>query len=209
MSIALAVLLSILPCSIRIAIMRSKGAKIGSKVNLGFLSLLLADQIEIGDDTCLAPLCFVKARRVQIGKRVRIGALSYISTGQIVLGDDTIISKFAIVAGHIGRNSELITGKRCWIFPFCWIDTTRQVHLEDEVGVGGASYIFTHGFWQSILEGFPVAFGPVIIKRNVWLPWRVLVLPNVTIGEYSTIAAGAVINKDIPPYSLAGGCLPR
>lgn len=205
MKTVLAVLLSALPSFLRVPILRMMGAKIGARVKLGLFSILIADQIELDDQVLVSPLALVKARQIKLGKRVRIGSLSIVSTGKLVLGDDTKISKLAIVTGHINQHSELITGKRCWIFPFCWIDTTRQVHMEDEVGVGGATYIFTHGSWQSVLDGFPVAFGPVVLKRNVWLPWRVFILPNVTIGEYCTIAAGSVVNKSIPSYSLAGG----
>ena len=205
MRTVLAIILSVLPSFLRVPVLRMMGARIGANVRLGLFSILIADHTEMGDNVRLAPLSFVRARQIKLGKRVRIGSLSFISTGRLILGDDTIISKLAVVAGQVNRHSELVTGKRCWIFPFCWIDTTREVHMEDEVGVGGGSYIFTHGSWQSVLDGFPVAFGPVVLKRNVWLPWRVFILPNVTIGEYCTIAAGAVVNKSIPPYSLAGG----
>jgi len=71
--------------------------------------------------------------------------------------------------------------------------------------VGGATYIFTHGSWQSILEGFPIAFGPVTIRRGVWLPWRVFILPNVEIGEYATLGAGALVSRSIAARTLAVG----
>ena len=43
------------------------------------------------------------------------------------------------------------------------------------------------------------------IGDNVWLATRVIVLKGVSIGEGSTIASGAVVTKDIPPYSIAAG----
>jgi acetyltransferase-like isoleucine patch superfamily enzyme len=147
----------------------------------------------------------VRARSIKLGARASVGSLSYINTQRLVLGDDTVVAKLVVIAGPVSRHSEFVAGKRCTIFPYCWIDTTREVHLEDEVGVGGASYIFTHGSWQPVIDGFPVSFGPVTLKRNVWLPWRVFILPNVTIGEYATIGAGAIVNKSLPAYSLAAG----
>ena len=45
----------------------------------------------------------------------------------------------------------------------------------------------------------------VIIEEDVWCGANVCILKGVTIGRGSIIAAGAVVTKDIPPYSIAGG----
>ena len=46
---------------------------------------------------------------------------------------------------------------------------------------------------------------PIRIGDGVWIGANVTVLPGVTIGEHSTIAAGSVVNKDIPAHTLAMG----
>ncbi len=46
---------------------------------------------------------------------------------------------------------------------------------------------------------------PITIGNNVWIGANVTVLPGVTIGDHSTIAAGSVVNKDIPSHTLAMG----
>ena len=45
----------------------------------------------------------------------------------------------------------------------------------------------------------------IVIEEDVWIGCNVTLLSGVTIGRGSTIAAGAVVNKDIPPYCIAGG----
>ena len=45
----------------------------------------------------------------------------------------------------------------------------------------------------------------VIIENDVWIGSNVTLLMGVTVGRGATIAAGAVVNKDIPPYCIAGG----
>lgn len=45
----------------------------------------------------------------------------------------------------------------------------------------------------------------VIIENDVWIGSNVTILAGVHIGRGATIAAGAVVNKDIPPYCIAGG----
>ena len=47
-------------------------------------------------------------------------------------------------------------------------------------------------------------FQPIHIEKNVWLGANVTVLPGVTIGEGSIIAAGAVVTKDVPANMLYG-----
>ena len=47
--------------------------------------------------------------------------------------------------------------------------------------------------------------GEIIIEDNVWLGAGVIVLPNVTIGKNSIIAAGSIVSKSIPPNSIALG----
>ena len=45
----------------------------------------------------------------------------------------------------------------------------------------------------------------VILEGDNWIGMNVTILKGVTIGRGSIIAAGAVVNKSIPPYSIAGG----
>ena len=50
---------------------------------------------------------------------------------------------------------------------------------------------------------------PVIIGNDVWIGGRVIILPGVTIGDGCIIGAGAVVSKNIPPYSVAVGVQAR
>jgi maltose O-acetyltransferase len=50
-----------------------------------------------------------------------------------------------------------------------------------------------------------VVFEPVSIGRNVWIGSNVTILPGVTIGDNSIVAAGAVVTRDVPTNSLVAG----
>ncbi|MFX0141335.1 MAG: acyltransferase [Candidatus Hodarchaeota archaeon] len=52
---------------------------------------------------------------------------------------------------------------------------------------------------------YPKTTLPVKIKKGVWIGSRATIFGGVTIGEYSVIAAGTVITKDVPPYSVVAG----
>lgn len=46
---------------------------------------------------------------------------------------------------------------------------------------------------------------PIVIGNHVWICAKAVILKGVTIGEGAIIAAGAVVTKDVPAYSLVGG----
>lgn len=47
--------------------------------------------------------------------------------------------------------------------------------------------------------------GNIIIKDDVWIGINAIICSGVTIGQGAVIATGAVVTKDIPPYSIVGG----
>ena len=46
---------------------------------------------------------------------------------------------------------------------------------------------------------------PIIIEDDVWIGCNAIILKGVTIGEGSIVAAGALVNKNVPPYTIVGG----
>lgn len=55
------------------------------------------------------------------------------------------------------------------------------------------------------LDKLPENDAPVVIQDDVWVGAHVTILKGVTIGRGSVIAAGCVVNKSTPPYSISGG----
>ena len=50
-----------------------------------------------------------------------------------------------------------------------------------------------------------VSSAPILIKNNVWIGMNVIILKGVTIGEGAIVAAGSVVTKDVPDWTLVGG----
>ena len=53
-------------------------------------------------------------------------------------------------------------------------------------------------------DGYKVS-KPIKIGNHVWIGLGAKILSGVTIGDGAVIAAGAVVNKDVPPHTLVGG----
>ena len=66
-------------------------------------------------------------------------------------------------------------------------------------------YAAGHPFnWELRAKGIEYAW-PITIGNHVWIGGGTKILGGVTIGDYAVIAAGSVVNKDIPAHVLAGG----
>ena len=48
-------------------------------------------------------------------------------------------------------------------------------------------------------------YAPIKIGDHVWIGSNATVLPGVTIGDWSVVAAGAVVRQDVPPMTVVGG----
>lgn len=47
---------------------------------------------------------------------------------------------------------------------------------------------------------------PIVIGDDCWIGTRVIILPGVHLGNHCIVAAGAVVTKSFPDYSIIGGC---
>ena len=50
---------------------------------------------------------------------------------------------------------------------------------------------------------------PITIEDGAWIGARVTILPGVTVGAGSVVAAGAVVTRSVPPQTLVGAAVPR
>ena len=201
------ILLSILPNSIRILIMRLQGYKVGKKVKLGFGAILnVKGKVYLDDYCCIGALSYIKSDDFYLGSHSKISSFVYINNPKVNIGKDVKISNFVIIrSGHLTNNSQLFLGDLVHIFPFVMIDTSRKVYIDEEAGIGPHCNIFTHSSYKSILQGYPVTYGDVSIGKRVELTYNVFVAPGVTIGDDAICAYGSYVNKDIPEGVMAAG----
>jgi maltose O-acetyltransferase len=100
---------------------------------------------------------------------------------------------------HIGNNAMINLG--------CLFDLGAPIQLGDNVALGHYVSILT----TSHLQGPPdfragsIYALPVNIERGAWIGTHTTILPGVTIGSGAIVAAGALVTKNIPANSLAGG----
>ena len=199
------VLVGMLPSFLKKFVYRLKGYKIAKGVKLAFGSVVIGKDVEIGEKSGIGFFTIVRAREIKIGRYVKIGALSAIDTERFLVGDDSRINEQVYIGGAKTPESSLELGKRTIIMQASYINPTLPIKVGDDSGIGGQCLLFTHGSWNSQLEGYPVKFAPITIGKKVWLPWRVFIMPGVTIGDNVVIGADSLVNKDLPANCLAAG----
>lgn len=120
-------------------------------------------------------------------------------------------------------------GKRVVFYPGVWVAPGRNLVVGDDVDLALGVLVTTTGgvtigsrtlvgYGAQILSGNHVvppgrerifsaghSFAPVVIGEDVWIGAYSVVLPGVTIGEGSVVAAGSVVTKDVPPFAIAAG----
>jgi len=106
----------------------------------------------------------------------------------------------------IGKNTGF--GPDCLIWAWHHLDTDNVI-IEDDVSIGPRVTIITRthptsqiGNYGRVMSSIP---GKVVIKRGAWIGAGAIILPNVTIGERAIVGAGAVVTKDVPPYTVVVG----
>lgn len=60
-------------------------------------------------------------------------------------------------------------------------------------------------YMYDVKEKLPENDEPVVIEDDVWIGSGATILKGVTVGTGSIVAAGALVTKDVPPYSIVGG----
>lgn len=48
-------------------------------------------------------------------------------------------------------------------------------------------------------------YASITIGNHAWIGSNATILPGVTLGDWSVVATGAVVTKDVPPYTVVGG----
>ncbi len=148
-------------------------------------------------------------RKVKYGRRVRVhGYLCVVAHGSISIGEGTCF--------HQGRNETELTahtkahlaiGEDCLINVGCVINASESIKIGDRCHIGYGVIILDSHLHEEAPERRNERPKPqaVVIGKDVWLGSRSIIMPGVSIGEGSIVAAGSVVTKNVPPMTLVAG----
>jgi acetyltransferase-like isoleucine patch superfamily enzyme len=170
-------------------------ATLGQRISLWWGRRLATRHREVTADPTarLSPQAHISPRHgaISIGARATV-ALGAIIQGNVILGDDASVQAYSVLVGYGGR--EMPTGR---------IRIGNGVRIAPHVMMIAANHVFSDPDRPIHDQGLDHA--PITIEDDVWIGGRVNVVAGITIGRGSVIGAGAVVTKDVPPYSIAVG----
>ena len=102
---------------------------------------------------------------------------------------------------NFGQN--LTVGDDVFINRGLFIDTKGGVTMGNSVGIGEFVRIFTHTHGEDNHE--ERTYAPVTIEPYAKVYTNAMILQGVTIGEGAIVAGGALVTKDVPPWTVAAG----
>lgn len=124
-------------------------------------------------------------RRFSLGRYSVVESFSCINNavGDVIIGDHTRVGLHNTIIGpvKIGNHVNLAQGITVTALNHNFADPDKRI---DEQGVSTT---------------------PVTIGDDIWIGANAAILPGVSIGDHSVVAAGAVVTKEVPPHSLVAG----
>jgi acetyltransferase-like isoleucine patch superfamily enzyme len=101
---------------------------------------------------------------------------------------------------------NITIGRSVFIGYGCMFTGHGAIDIADEVMIANKVNFVTAGHpLEPDKRRAYITVGPITIERNVWVGTAATVLPGVTVGADSVVAAGAVVTHDVPPATLVAG----
>lgn len=106
---------------------------------------------------------------------------------------------------YINYGKHITIGKNVFINFDCTFLALGGITIEDDVLIGPKVSLITENHPLNPQERKGLIGKPIHIKKKAWIGANATILPGVTIGENSVVAAGAVVTKDVPDNTIVGG----
>lgn len=149
----------------------------------------------------LAPLYQHRGRHSKIYRSVRMDTPPYRTFS---LGDHSVVESFSCINNAVG---DVVIGDHTRIGLHNTIigPVTIGQHVNLAQGIVVTALNHNYSIPDQRIDQQGVTTAAVTIGNDCWIGVNAVILPGVTIGEHSVVAAGAVVTKDVPSHSLVAG----
>lgn len=162
----------------------AKQLNIGNNVRFGKdVKINVRGTFEIGDNSIIGDRFTANAEELIIGEYFYNGPTD--SRGMVIGGGG---ANFPYAKLKIGDRVVCHTGH---------INLASPVTIGNDVGLSHDVDLITHGFWYSVLEGYPRVFKDINIGNNVIVGWKTVIMSGVTIADNTVIGSHSTVTKSL------------
>ena len=162
----------------------AKEINIGSNVRFGKdIKINVRGTFEVGNNSIIGDRFTANAEELIIGEYFYNGPTD--SRGMVIGGGG---ANFPYAKLKIGDRLVCHTGH---------INLASPVTIGNDVGLSHDVDLITHGFWYSILEGYPRVFKEINIGNNVIVGWKTVIMSGVTIADNTVIGSHSTVTKSL------------
>ena len=120
------------------------------------------------------------------------------------IGDYSVIEDYSLVNNLVGEiiigNHSRVGLNNVIIGPVC---IGNNVNLAQNITISGLNHNYKDPLKRIDEQGISTAL--ITIDDDVWIGSNSVITKGVRVGKHSIIAAGSIVSKDVPPYSVAAG----
>ena len=122
-----------------------------------------------------------------------------------IIGMSIDPSTTVFIPFHTNFGKHIRLGKRIFVNHACSFLDLGGITIEDDVQIGPRVNLVTENHPLDPADRKSLVLNAILIKRNAWIGAGATILPGVTIGENAVVAAGALVNKDVPDNTVVAG----
>jgi len=122
---------------------------------------------------------------------------------KIMIGKDSSIAMDCFITGY-DKGCIIAVGDNSVINRRCYLDGRSGLKIGNNVNISADVCLITLQH-DPDSPNFVCTGGPIVIDDHVWIGMRAMVMPGIHIGEGAVVAAGAVVTRDVAPYSIVAG----
>ncbi|MEN9569335.1 MAG: hypothetical protein RL172_566 [Bacteroidota bacterium] len=122
-----------------------------------------------------------------------------------IIGKQIDKSTTIFIPFHTNFGKHINIGKNVFINHACSFLDLGSITIEDDVLIGPKVNLITENHPINPTQRKSLVLNSILIKRNAWIGAGATILPGVTVGENAIVAAGSVVNKDVPDNTIVGG----
>ena len=120
--------------------------------------------------------------------------------GQTIDPSTTVLAPFST---NFGKHTRI--GNNVFVNHGCSFLDLGGITIEDDVLIGPQVKLVTENHPVDPANRKSLDLKSIVVKKNAWIGAGAVILPGVTIGENSIVAAGAVVTQDVPSNTIVGG----